>query len=184
MTTFFKNIFATAKALMLFANIMSGIFIYIKLEPWLAQWVMNEQGGNPIHFSRKSTEHNILETFLIHLPYGTTPNLPGENTVPIELPHFKHKDVRVYNYLPRKAQNALKRCIRNRFVIDLWQDLHQFGYIGKRKQDLIYAWMAAHGISATETNFFALQKIYQRKRQAYLQQKYRENLPDFGHQKK
>lgn len=179
-TNNFAN-FASTQANRLALTSMSGIFIYIKLEPLLAQWVMNEQGGNPIHFGRKSTEHNILETFLMRLPYGTTPNLPGENKVPIELPHLKHKDVRVYNYLPRKAQNALKRCIRNRFVIDLWQDLHQFGYIGKRKQDLIYAWMESHGITATETNFFALQKIYQRKREAYRKQKFKENLPDFGH---
>ena len=163
---------------------MRGIFIYIKLESWLAQWVKHEQNGNPIVFNRKSTEHSILETFLIKLPYGVSPDRPEENAVAIELPFFKYKDVRVYNYLPKRAKNALKRCIRNRFVIDLWQDLHRFGYIGKRKQDVIYAWMEAHGIEATETNFFALQKMYQRKREAYRRQKFNENLPDFGLKKK
>ena len=161
--------------------IMSGIFIYIKLEPWLAQWVINEQGGNPLAFNRNSTEHKILEMSLIRQPYGVSPDLPGENKVAVELPHFKYKDVRVYNHLPQNAKRAIKQCIRNRFVIELWQDLHTFGYIGKRKQDIIYAWMEAHGIDATETNFFALQKIYQRKREAYRKQKNRENLPDFGH---
>ena len=181
MATIILTNFDPAQAITLVSAIMSGIIIYIKLETWLAQWVMNEQGGNPIHFNRKSVEHNILEMSLIRLPHGMTPNLPGEDKVPIELPHFRHKDVRVYNYLPKKAQNAIKRCIRNRFVIELWQDLHQFGYIGKRKQDIIYAWMESHGIDATETNFFALQKIYQRKREAYRKQKFKENLPDFGH---
>ena len=174
------NNFVSSQAQRLVLTVMSGIFIYIKLEPWLAQWVMNEQGGNPLRFNRKSTEHNILETFLIRRPYGVAPDLPGENKVPVELPHFRYKDVRVYNHLPNKAKRAIKQCIRNRFVIDLWQDLHQFGYIGKRKQDIIYAWMETHGIDASETNFFALQKIYQRKREAYRKQKFKENLPDFG----
>ena len=163
---------------------MSGIFVYIKLEAWLAQWVIHEMGGNPINFSRKSVEHQILRMSLMKRPDNVRPDFPGENKVAIELPYFKKIDVRVYNHLPKSGKNAIKRCIRNRFVIELWQDLHQFGYIGRRKQDLIYAWMEAHGIEPTETNFFALQKIYQRKRHAYQVQKYRENLTDFDEQKK
>ena len=92
------------------------------------------------------------------------------------MPFFKSKDVRGKKYLPLAARNTLKRCIRNRFVIQLWSDLFRFGYIGKQKQDLIWAWMDAHGIEATETNWNTIAKIYDRKRRAYNMRIYRAKI--------
>ena len=74
---------------------MSGIFVYIKLETWLAQWVIHEMGGNPINFSRKSVEHQILRMSLTKRPENVRADYPGENKVAIELPYFKNMDVRV-----------------------------------------------------------------------------------------
>ena len=56
----------------------------------------------------------------------------------------------------------------------LWKDLYKFGYIGKKKQDLIWAWMETHGIEATDTNFNTIAKIYLRKRNVYRDAKRRE----------
>lgn len=146
---------------------MSEYVIYLKLDPYLAQWLLHEHGGSPVEFPKNSAENDVLELGLTTKPYLAVEIGPAENHVPIALPCFKHKDVRFYNYLPHKARRALAHCIRTRFVIALWNDLNKFGYIGRRKQDLIWAWMEAHGIMATETNWNTIAKIYMRKRNVY-----------------
>lgn len=155
---------------------MSEIVIHLQLEPYLAQWLINAHDSLPVEFPRNSAENDILEIYLIRTPPFPAPNEPGENTVPIAVPFFKSKDVRGKKYLPLAARNTLKRCIRNRFIIQLWSDLFRFGYIGKQKQDLIWAWMDAHGIEATETNWNTIAKIYDRKRRAYNMRIYREKI--------
>lgn len=155
--------------------IMSDIVIFLKLEPYLAQWLMHEHGGNPVVFPKNSAENDILELGLTLKPYLAIPNQPGDDKVPIAVPYFKSKDVRSYNYLPPSGRRALARCIRTRFVIALWNDLYRFGNIGKRKQDIIWAWMEARGIESTETNWNTIAKIYMRKRSVYRKQKWRDD---------
>jgi hypothetical protein len=154
--------------------LMSDIVIYIRLDPYLAQWLRHEHFGSPIEFPKNSTEYDIIELGLMPKPYLASVMGPGENHVAIALPFFKNKDVRYNNYLPKNAQRALAQCIRTRFVVALWKDLYKFGYIGKRKQDLIWAWMEAHGIEASETNWNTIAKIYLRKRNVYREQKRKE----------
>ena len=146
---------------------MEEIIIYLKLDPYLAQWLSNEHGGTPIVFPKNSAENDVLELGLIRKPLLAIAPGPGENRVPIVVPYFKNKDVRKCNFLPASGRRSLARCIRSRFVITLWNDLYKFGNIGKRKQDLIWTWMEAHGIEANETNFNTIVKIYKRKRDVY-----------------
>ena len=153
---------------------MSLLTIHVELEPYLAQWFIHEQGGEvPVKLTRGSAESDILELFL-QKQLGPVPRKPMPYETPIYIPSFKHKDVRTYNYLPPRAMLALKKTIRTRFVIELWQDLHKFENIGKRNDELFYAWMEAHGIECTETNWCAISKIYYRKRKVYLAQKKRD----------
>ena len=140
---------------------MSEIVIHLQLEPYLAQWLINAHDSLPVEFPRNSAENDILEIYLIRTPPFPAPNEPGENTVPIAVPFFKSKDVRGKKYLPLAARNTLKRCIRNRFVIQLWSDLFR---------------MDAHGIEATETNWNTIAKIYDRKRRAYNMRIYRAKI--------
>ena len=153
---------------------MSEIIIYLKLDPYLAQWLAHEHGGNVVEFPKNSTENDILELGLMRPPYFASANEPGKDKVPIGVPWFKSKNVRFNNYLSARSRRALAQCIRTRFVVALWKDLYKFGYIGKRKQDLIWAWMETHGIEATETNWNTIAKIYLRKRNVYREQKRRE----------
>lgn len=148
---------------------MSDFYIYIKLEPYLKDWFINENGGtNPLKLKKGSQEHDILKLFLEKSPNDYVPHIKQDNEVAIELPFFKNKDPRTYNYLPARALDALRDTIRTRFTIQLWEDLHNFGSIGKRQDNLIYAWMHKHGIEDTETNWCAISKIYYRKRKVYL----------------
>ena len=154
---------------------MSQFTIHLDLEPYLAQWFIHEQGGeHPVTLTRGSDESDILELFLKPQP-SAIPARPAPTDTQIFIPTFKHKDVRTYNYLPPRATLALKKTIRTRFVIQLWNDLYKFENIGKRNDELIYAWMEAHGIELNETNWCAISKIYYRKRKSYLTVKNRMN---------
>lgn len=94
--------------------------------------------------------------------------------VPVVIPCFRDKPPSTYNHLPQKARHTLKEAIRNRFLIELWTDLHRFGHIGKRRDHLIMAWMEAHGITVDDTNYNTLAKIYQRQHRAYLERERRQ----------
>ena len=137
---------------------MSDVLIHLKMETYLAQWLINESGGVPVMFKKNSAENDILRINLKKRPLFGRKDKPGEGKVPIALPYFKDLDPRDYNFLSKPARLALTECIRSRFVMELWKDLHRFGNIGKRKQDLIWAWMDAHGIEATETNWKNVKK--------------------------
>ena len=145
---------------------MESYIIYLDLDDYLIQWVSHEY-GDPVVFPKNSMENDIIEMGLIR----ETPILPvyGPETwrVAIKLPIYKNKDVRKFHYLPLKSRKSLAECIRQRFIVKLWMELHRFGHIGKKKQDLIWAWMEANGIEQTEKNYNTVSKIYQRRRETY-----------------
>lgn len=142
--------------------------VYIELEEYLAQWFIHDHGGTaPVHLRRGSVESKILEVYLVPLPDGTAPDLGSADAVAVQIPCFRHKPATTYNHLPKHARAALLNVIRERFDIQLWQELHCFGKITRRQDELIYAWMEKHGIAATEKNWNAIAKRYQRQREIY-----------------
>ena len=150
----------------------------IYLEPYLAQWYIHENGGqHPIVPKKLSIESRVLETFLRTRPNRPAADNPKPNLVKVELviPHFRCKDPQYYNYLPKPAKGELKRDIRNRFVWDLWKSLNQFRYIGMRRDNLVIAWMEAHGIEFDDTNYNTILKIYQRQYKTQLENERRED---------
>lgn len=90
--------------------------------------------------------------------------MPAVDAVAIELPYFRNKDPRVYNWLSPRARTAIAECLRVQFDVQLWQDLHTVGNIGREQKTLIYAWMEKYGIECTDTNWNTIAKKYQRKR--------------------
>lgn len=144
------------------------MYLYLELEDYLAQWFIHDQGGNnPVRLIRGSMEWGLLEQFLQTPPADYVPQVGGPGLVCIVLPNFRSKDTRSNFYLPPKATEALKACIRNRFDIDMWNALHRFVAIFQRQDNLIYAFMEKHGIDMTEKNWNAIAKRYQRKRDIY-----------------
>lgn len=148
-------------------NTQNGRLIFLELSPYLAQWLAHEQQGIPIDFCRGSVEREIMETHITTLHRGGSLMESPEASTPVHLPVFKHRNPACYNALTSEGFTMLKKCIRNRFVVQLFMDLHKFGHIGKRKDNLIYDWMEAHGIECDETNWCAISKIYYRTRKSY-----------------
>ena len=147
---------------------MSNICVYLQnIEPYLKQWFIHEHGGEyPVSLVRGSVESCMLKQFIEKRNEEEATNI-DERTLAIYIPTFKDKDPRTYFYLPNRVKVALHKCIKNRFDIQMWQDLHQFSNLGLQIDDIIYAWMEQHGIEPTETNWNAIAKRYQRKRRAY-----------------
>lgn len=143
-------------------------YIYLDIDPYLAQWFINEQGGNnPVQLKRGCMESNILEQFLKKTPKNGLPDLDKEHKLSIIIPEFRHKPPATYNYLPPKATQMLINCIRNRFDLELWNSLHKFTTLFKRQDELIYAFIEKHNIEINETNWNAIAKRYRRKRDLY-----------------
>ena len=162
--------------------------VFITLEPYLAQWLTHESGGStPITIKRGSAEADLLEMFLSKQP--TDPDyrpqlrpLPGQ--VEILLPAFKHKDTRIYNYLPPRGEISLHACIRNRFKVMLWKELHTIGNVVQRTDMAISDWMEAHGIEVDDKNWNTVAKILQRNRAVYCKNRRLTDHKSSKHRKK
>lgn len=145
--------------------------VFLTLEPYLAQWFINDCGGSyPIQLRRGSAECDILEALLKTPPKDDSyiPQLaPLENQVEIVLPNFRSKDTRYYYYLSPRAAVVLHACIRNRFNVQLWKDLHTIGNVTKRNDIAISEWMREHHIEDDDRNWNTIAKILQRKRAVY-----------------
>lgn len=167
---------------------MPASCIEISLPPYLAQWLIYENGDSqPILLPRLSTENRLLEVCLIRKPKNlresgdissdeqptTEESVAPTVEVAIVIPSFKYKPAEKFNYLPRAAKAELVEIIRNRFIIQFWNDLHRLSKIGERKDQLIEAWMEANGIEVNDTNFNSLLKIYQRQYGNYRVRKHR-----------
>lgn len=155
------------------ADSSKSFCIYLELEPYLRDWVVNDCGGSlPVRFPKLSIENIILKNFLMPLPPNAKPDIATVGKVPIEIPAFRLKNPEVYNYLPKGAKHELKFSIRERFKLDLWNCLFKFGWIGKKRADLIEAFMSSRCIEFNDKNMNSIIKIYQRQYKDYLKSKY------------
>lgn len=153
---------------------MNEEYIYLELPPYLAQWLIHENEGEPpIELPRLGTEYKILEVCLIKRPRNIPRIEPNDAMVPIRIPEFRYKPARYFNYLPAKAMEQLAICIRNRFIIQFWQDMNKLAYLGQRRDERIETWMQCHGIENNDTNWNAIAKIYQRQQGNYRVRKHR-----------
>lgn len=147
---------------------MSQFLLYLKIEPYLAQWLINEAGGNPVKLRRGSSESDILERFLTTGATGRTGEIsPSEANVSIFLPTFRDKDPRYYNYLPPRARKSLERNIYVRFRCQLWKELHTLANVDCPIGELVWAWMESHGIEDDPKNWETIRQMYYRQRKVY-----------------
>lgn len=153
---------------------MEVFYVNIDMPPYLAQWFIHEFGGdNPVVLPKLSVEKRILELYLIKRPkFVFEPDLDG-SVVSVVIPNFKFKPPHLFNYLPKAARKEFADCIRDRFIVQLWRDIHRPANFGKRKDKLFEAWMIAHGIEFNDTNSNAVTKVYQRQCNTYRVRRFR-----------
>lgn len=120
-----------------------------------------------IRFPMGSAENDILEYSLTTQPADIPVPLKSPDSLAIEIPYFKTKDPRYYNFLPPRAKKALERTIYIRFRIELWNELHTFDSLSHNLSDLIWTFMEKHEIADDPKSWETIRQMYFRMRKTY-----------------
>lgn len=144
---------------------MNDFFIYIKLEHYVAEWLIDAL-GRPVRFPRGSFENAIIHRYLRPTPPGTLPILPKEDYVPIVIPDSRYKPPHLYNYFGVRGQKVLKEAIDILFRLDMWAGLSPLLVSPGELNQGIYEWCDRHGISidsreAVRQKFYRIRRSYQ-----------------------
>ena len=145
---------------------MSNFLIYIKLEPYLHQWLVHSL-GNPVVFPAKSNENAVIRCFLQKLPAGKEPDKFVEGMTAICIPDSKAKPPQYYNYCGANAKAAIVESIEDLFRRNLWAELAPVGAerIECGLNKMIAAWCEFHGIDDDYVE--TVRQKYYRMRKAY-----------------
>lgn len=144
---------------------MSNFVIYLRLEPFVKQWLVHHY-GEPVSFPPQSVENSTIRLFLQKLPEGKVPEIKKEEEIAICIPESKQKPVEYYNYLGKHAKEALIECIEDNFKRNMWSELNDLHDCGCTVQKAIDAWCEMHGISIDFDD--TIRQRYYRARDAYL----------------
>lgn len=145
---------------------MSKYCIYLKVPDYLDQWLRHDF-WNPysgrVEFERGSNSHSILSRYLRKEPPGYDPG-DTSGLLPVEVPTFKGMNPDQHNYLIEEGKKALVSALKRNFKALLDRELSVFFAQDVVITDIIYAFMASHGIENTERNWETIRQMYKRLR--------------------
>lgn len=124
---------------------MSKFYVYIKLEPFVKQWLVNKY-GEPVKFQAQSIENYTIQAFVIKKPLNVEPDVAEEGTVAISIPDSIQKPAEFFNHLTPRGKEAVKQNIEYLFNQNLWNELGDMSSLGCKTMTAIYAWCEKHGI--------------------------------------
>ena len=124
---------------------MSKFVVYLKLQPFVAQW-LHHHYGNPVHFQPQSVENSTILQFTRKLPEGRLPDTAAEGLTAVCIPDNEKKDPSIYNYLGPKGKEAVVECIERTFKLMMWNELNDMSDVGCSVLSAIDAWCEMHGI--------------------------------------
>lgn len=124
---------------------MSEFVIYLKLQPFVAQW-LHHHFGNPVRFQPQSVENATILQFTRRLPEGQQPDTAAEGLTAVCIPDNEKKDPATYNYLGPKGKEAVVDCIERTFRLMMWSELNDMSDVGCSVLGAIDAWCEMHGI--------------------------------------
>lgn len=145
---------------------MSGYIIYLKVPEYLDQWLRHDymdRNTGRIVFARGSNTHSILSRYLRKRPKNFGP-LDCLGTLPVAVPTFKGMNPDSHNYLSSEGKKALVSAIKRNFKALLDHELSVFYNKDVVITDIVYAFMADHGIEPTEKNWETIRQMYKRLR--------------------
>lgn len=144
---------------------MSQFVIYLKVKPFLKQWMIRHY-GNPVQFPAGSAENATIRRFLTKQPREMLPQIGDKNSIAVCIPDSKQKPVETYNYLGKHAKEAVIECIEDTFKMQMWNDLNDLHDCSCSVLKAIQAWCENNGIAIDYD--YTLKMRYQRMRNAYL----------------
>lgn len=145
---------------------MSQFFIYLKLKPYLKDWLVYSL-GNPVRFPDHSNENSVIRTFLQKWPPDVPVDVMNDDYTAICIPTSKAKPAEYYNYLSAAGKKAVAEAIEDLFRQNLWSELAQLTLAnnGRGVNTHIAAWCDMHGISldhieTVRQKYFRMRKAY------------------------
>lgn len=124
---------------------MSKFVIYLKLQPFVAQW-LHHHFGDPVQFQPHSVENSTILQFTTRLPDGREPDVASPGLTAICIPDNEKKDPSIYNYIGKKGKEAVEDCIERTFRLMMWNELNDMSSVGCSVLSAIDAWCEMHGI--------------------------------------
>lgn len=124
---------------------MSKFVIYLKLQPFVAQW-LHHHYGDPVRFQPMSVENATILQFTQKLPAGKEPDTSVQGLTAVCIPDNEKKDPATFNYLGKKGKEAVVDCIERTFKLMMWSELNDMSAIGCSVLNAIDAWCEMHGI--------------------------------------
>lgn len=143
---------------------MSKFVLYIKVEPFIKQWLIHSF-GNPVVFPAQSIENSTIRRFTQKQP-NDVPTPVGKDDVAIAIPDSKAKDPIIYNYLSAHGKKAVVECINDTFRMNMWAELNDLSDVGCSVMTAIYTWCEMHGINIDYA--WTIRQRYYRMRDSYL----------------
>lgn len=143
---------------------MSSIVFYLRLEPYLRQWLVHSL-GDPVVFPAQSNENAVIRRFLRKRPEDIRPELAADGLTAICIPDSKAKPPQYYNYLGKKAKVAVKETIEDLFRANLWNEISDLTRRNCGLNKTIAAWCEMHGIDDDYSE--TVRQKYYRMRDSY-----------------
>ena len=145
---------------------MSKFLVYIKVEPYLRQWLQNSF-GDPVEFPANSNENAVLRRFTSKRPGNINPEQPTEEMIGICIPASRYKNPETYNYMSESAKQALAESISDLFRMNMWKELGDLSDTSCKKMTAFRSWCCMHGIDVeyAETvrmKWYRMLKSYQK----------------------
>ncbi len=155
---------------------MSKFLFYLKVKPFIAQW-LEYHYGSPVTFPNGSDENDCIHQFVSRCPKDlepkdiTRPVLSEDDgrkwtIVAFTVPDCRAKPAETYNYMGATARSALLEVIDWRFNHQLWKDLKDSYEKHYTILNAVRDWCEKNGISIDYD--FTIKMRLQRKKKRHL----------------
>lgn len=148
---------------------MSSISLSIPCEQYLKEWFIHDSGNmHPVSLRKGSPESHLLRVLLSsksNAHQSQSSAISSNDDLRIYIPEYRGMPADRFNHLGEAGKEAMIAIIRQRFDLRLFEDVGELIITGAApKKDILWAWMERSGISLTETNYFAVEKRFDRLR--------------------
>lgn len=124
---------------------MSKYVFYLKLKPFLAQYMIHHF-GNPINLNDTNGNDRIIAVLQKRKP-DTPPEVAGEGLTPVCIPYSKGKDPAGFNFIGKAGKAFIVDWMESIFMNNLIDEMKIMYAKGMKLQIVAEAWCEKHGIN-------------------------------------
>lgn len=128
-----------------FCLTMSEVVIYLKLKPFVSQYLKHHLGC-PVRFPDHSVANAKIVSVLQVRPASAVPDTAAEDMTPVCIPYSKQKDPSCWNYVTKSGKKLIVEYIDSIFLSNMWDEMSKMCGDDTKIQSAAYAWCEMHGI--------------------------------------